>query len=159
MMTITSAIMKRHHRKFYYVFALAVILIILMVSANFAFRDPLLYSNTLTVQLVTDKSFYLQGEEVSISAYVTNGKDESFVQPTTINYSVLNPTGQAIYSIRINPNFPNPQPTFPAHSKTLFSSHVWNQKNLNYTLVESGNYTIKVSIKYGTSECNIQIAE
>ena len=150
---------KKHNRKLYYIFSLFLVLIVLLVIAFFAFRDPLLYGNALIVQLETDKSLYIQGEDVHISAYVINGKDESFVQPTTIDYTVLNPIGYVIYSVRLNMNFPFPQPTFSAHSKTLFSSHVWNQTNSNLTLVESGNYTIKVSLEYGTSESYIQITD
>jgi len=159
MMTNSSAITKRQQRKFYYITALAAILITIIVVAFFAFRDPLLYNNTLTTQALTDKSCYLKGEDVSISVYVINGKDESFIQPTAIDYKVLNSTGQEIYSVRLNMNFPTPLPRFPAHTKTLYSNHVWNQKNLDNTLVESGNYTIKVIFEYGTYESNIKIAE
>jgi len=157
MMTHSSTIIKKQHRKFYYFSALVTVLIVVFVLASFAFRDPLLHNNTLTTRAVTDKSCYGKGEDVSISVYVINGKDESLVQPTTIDYTVLNHTGQEVYSVRLNMNFPTPPPTFPAHTKTLYSKHVWNQKNLNNTLVESGNYSIKVIFEYGTSECNIQI--
>lgn len=155
----SSAIPNKQYQRFHYISALVAVLIIVVVVAFFAFRDPLLNNNKLTIQAVADKSSYVKGEDVFISVYVFNGKDEPFIQPTTIDYTVLNNTGQEVYSVRLNMNFPTPPPTFPAHTKTLYSNHVWNQKNLNNTLVESGNYTIKVIFEYGTFECNIQIAE
>jgi len=145
--------------KFLFGFAVVAALIIVFAVAFFAFRDPLLYNNALTVQAVTDKSLYTHEENVSISVYVINGKDESFIQPTTVYYKVSDPTRQEVYSVHLHMNFPSPPPEFPAHSKTLFSSHVWNQKNSNLTLVESGNYIIEVSLEYGTSECEIAISE
>ena len=159
MMGNSSVETKKQSRNFYYSFGLIAVLIVVLVVAFFSFRDPLLYNNTLTIQTVTDKSYYLKGENVSTSVYVINGKDESFLQPTAIDYTVINPTGQEVYSLRMNILFPSPTPTFPAHSKTLFSNHVWNQKNINHTMVESGNYKIKVSFEYGTFECDIQIVE
>ena len=159
MMGNSSVELKKQPLKFYYSSALIAVLIVVLVVAYFSFRDPLLYSNTHKIQAITDKSNYVKSEDVPISVYVVNGKDESFVQPTTVDYSVLNHIGQVVYSVCLNMYFPSPQPTFPAHSKTLYSNHVWNQKNVNNTLVESGNYTIKVSFEYGTVECNIQIVD
>lgn len=159
MMTNSSVITKSQLRNFYYITVLAAVLITILVLSFFALRDPLLHNNTLTTQVVTDKSCYAKADDVSISVYVFNGKDESFVQPTAIDYTILNHTGQEVYSVRFNMNFPTPLPRFPAHTKTLYSNYIWNQKNLKVTQVESGNYTIKVIFEYGTSECNIQITD
>ena len=93
---------------------------------------------------------------MSISVYVINGKDESFIQPTTVSYKILDSNEQEVYSLIMSMTFINPPPTFPAHSKTLFNSHVWNPENSNCI---SGNYTIEVSLEYGTSECEIVISE
>jgi len=154
---------KKHSRKFYYSFALVIILIVVLVIAFFAFqnlaRDPLLYNNAITVQAVTDKTFYTKGEDVSITACVINGKNEPVNCTTSISYKVFDLAGQEVYSCEALITLPIPLPTYPAHSKYSYFPNVWNQKNSNYTLVESGNYTIKVSLEYGTSECSIQIAD
>ncbi len=121
-------------KRLYFGFAAVALLVFVLAVAFFAFRDPILYSNTLTVQAVTDKSSYTQGEAVSISVYVINGKDESFVQPTIISYKVLNSAEQEVYSLLKAITFINPPPTFPAHSKTLFNSEVWNPENSNYII-------------------------
>jgi hypothetical protein len=150
----------KNHRKFYLGVVVAASILVMLAVAFFAFRDPVLYSNTLTVQTVTDKTSYTRGEDVSISVYVINGKDESFVQPTTLSYKVSDSTGQEVYAVILDITWPFPPPEFPAHSKTLFSSHVWNQKNISTaTIVEPGNYTITVSFEYGTSESNIEIVK
>jgi hypothetical protein len=152
---------EKHSRKFYYSFALIAVLIIVLVAAFFAFqnpdRDPLLYNNSITVQALTDKTVYSKGEDVSITACVINGKNAPVNCTTLISYSVLDSTGQEVYSCDTLITLPIPLPTYPAHSKYSYFPHVWNQKDINYTLVESGNYTIRVSLEYGTSECNIQI--
>ena len=154
---------KKQNRKLYYIFALIVVLIVVVVVAFFvfqnpAFQDPLLYNNAITVQVLTDKTFYTKGEDVSITACVINGKNEPVKCTTSISYKVFDSAGQEVYGCDTLITLPIPLPTYPPHSKYSYNSNVWNQKNFNYTLVESGNYTIKVSLEYGTSECNIQIA-
>ena len=150
---------KRQHRKFYLGFAAVAVLIVVLLVALFAFRDPLLYNNNITVQAVTDKSLYKQGEDVPITVCVINGKNEPVNCSTSISYKVFDSTGQEVYSGITLITLPIPLPTYPAHSKYSYSPQVWNQKNSNDTLVESGNYTIKVSLEYGTSECEIAIAD
>jgi hypothetical protein len=148
----------KNHRKFYLGVVVVASIFVMLAVAFFAFRDPVLYSNTLKVQTVTDKSSYTHGEDVSISVYVINGKDESFAQPTTVSYKVSDSTGQEVYAVILDITWSFPPPEFPAHSKTLFSSHVWNQKSISTaTIVEPGNYTIIVSFEYGTSESSIEI--
>ena len=154
---------KKHSRKFYYSFALIAVLIVVFAVAFFAFqnpdRDPLLYNNAITVQALTDKTLYMKGQDVSITACVINGKNEPVNCTTIISYKVFGSEGQEVYSCDTLITLPIPLPTYPAHSKYSYNPNVWNQKDSNYTLVESGNYTIKVSLEYGTSECKIQIAD
>jgi hypothetical protein len=154
---------EKHSRKFYYSFASFAILIVVFVVALFAFQnpilDPLLYNNAITVQALIDKTLYMKGEDVSITACVINGKNERVNCTTLISYQVFDSLGQEVYSCDTLINLPIPLPTYPAHSKYSYNPNVWNQKDANYTLVESGNYTIKVSLEYGTSECKIQIAD
>jgi hypothetical protein len=154
---------KKHNQKFYYSFVLIAVLIFLLVVVFFAFQnanqDPLLYNNAITVQAVTDKTLYTKGEDVLITAIVINGKNEPVNCTTIISYKVFDSAGQEVYSCDTLITLPIPLPTFPVHSKYSYNPHVWNQKNSNYTLVESGNYTIRVSLEYGTSESNIQIVD
>jgi len=155
---------KRQHKKFYLSFALVAILIVVLAVAFFAFqdlgvRDPLLYNNAVTVQVATDKSLYTKGEDVSITASVLNGKNEPVNCTTSISYKVFDSTGQEVCSWMTLISLPIPLPTYPAHSKYSYFPSVWNQKDSNYTLVDSGNYKIRVSLEYGTSECEIEIAE
>jgi hypothetical protein len=150
----------KSHRKFYLGVVVVASILVMLAVAFFAFRDPVLYSNAIKIRTVTDKSSYTRGEDVSISVYVINGKGESFVQPTTVSYKVLDSTGQEVYAVILDITWSFPPPEFPAHSKTLFSSHVWNQKSvIPATIVEPGNYTITVSFEYGTSESNIEIVK
>lgn len=161
---------KNQHRKFYLGLATAAVLIVVLLVAFFAFqglagRDPLLYNNAVTVQAVTDKTTYPRGENITISVYVINGKNEAVIYPSSAGYSVENSNGTEIFGFGQDISWAPPYPTFAPHSKTIFPSlagkdtFVWNQKDINRTLVESGNYTIKVVVAlYGTSECEIQIA-
>ena len=152
---------KKHSRNIYYSFALITILIVTFAVAYFTFqnpdRDPLLYNNTITIQALTDKTLYTKGEDVAITACVINGKDEPVNCTTSISYKVLDSAGQEVYSCMTLITLPISLPTYPAHSKYSYNPNVWNQKDSNYTLVKSGNYTIKVSLEYGTSEYKIQI--
>ena len=122
-------------------------------------RDPLLYNNAITVQAVTDKTVYTKGEDVLITAIVINGKNEPVNCTTIISYKVFDSAEQEVYCCDTLITLPIPLPTYPAHSRYSYNPNVWNQKNFDYTLVESGNYTIRVSLEYGTSESNIQIAQ
>jgi hypothetical protein len=128
------------------------------VFQNFE-REPLLYNNAITVQAVTDKTLYTKGEDVLITAIVINGKNEPVNCTTIISYKLFDSAEQEVYSCDTLITLPIPLPTYRAHSKYSYNPNVWNQKNFDYTLVEPGNYTIRVSLKYGTSESNIQIAE
>ena len=162
---------KNQHRKFFLGLATAAVLIVVLLVAFFAFqdlagRDPLLYNNAVTVQAVTYKTTCLRGENVTIMVYLINGKNEAVIYPSSVGYSVETSNGTEIYGFGQDISWAPPYPTFAPHIKTLFSSgsdksvtFVWNQKDSNRTLVESGNYTIKVVVAlYGTSECEIQIA-
>lgn len=95
-----------------------------------------------------------------------NGKNEAVIYPSSVGYSVESSNGTEIYGFGQDISWASPYPTFAPHSKTLFPSlggaatFVWSQKDINRTLVESGNYTIKVFVAlYGTSECKIEIAD
>ena len=84
---------EKHSRKFYYSFALVVVLIVVLAIAFFAFQnpdqDPLLHNNTITIQALTDKTLYTKGEDVSITACVINGKNEAVNCTTMISYKVF----------------------------------------------------------------------
>lgn len=72
---------KKPSRKVYYGFALIIVLAVGLAVAFLRFqsasvRDPLLYNDALTVQLVMDKAVYRKGEDVQIKACVINGKSE-----------------------------------------------------------------------------------
>jgi len=154
---------KNQHRKFFLGLATAAVLIVVLLVAFFAFqdlagRDPLLYNDAVTVEVATDKSLYTKGEDVSITASVLNGKDEPVNCTTSISFKVFDSAGQEVTSWITLISLPVPLPTYPAHSKYSYFPQIWNQKNSNLTLVESGNYTVKVSLEYGTSESEIQIA-
>ena len=154
---------KNQHRKFFLGLATAAVLIVVLLVAFFAFqdlagRDPLLYNDAVTVEVATDKSLYTKGEDVSITASVLNGKDEPVNCTTSISFKVFDSAGQEVTSWITLISLPVPLPTYPAHSKYSYFPQIWNQKNSNLTFVESGNYTVKVSLEYGTSESEIQIA-
>lgn len=155
---------KKPNRKVYYGFALVAVLVVVLAVAFLGFQsvtvqDPLLYNDALTVQLATDKEVYRKGEDVAITACVINGKNEPVNCTTAIAYKVFDSAGQEVYSCITFITLPIPVPTYQPHSKYSYSPHVWNQKDSNYTQVESGNYTIKVSLEHGAAECKIQITE
>ncbi len=120
-------------------------------------------SGPIDIEVVTDKSFYLQGEEINFTIYVTNPQDWNVPQPSSVVYDIKK-DDEFIVGVDRNISFDG-QPVFLEHSKILFDSRVWDQKVGsvdNQTFVQPGNYTFFVSfdgsVNYGNGgNCTFEI--
>jgi hypothetical protein len=98
------------------------------------------------IELTTDKPFYLQGEEVNFTITVNNPQDWPVPYPNVINYQIER-NDQIVDDVTAQVTLAG-SPTFPAHSRTLYDTYVWDQKaglGNNRTQVPLGNYTLNVS--------------
>jgi hypothetical protein len=145
---------KKKSRRFYLVLVAAVLLIAVIVGVvifeffnigNIRDGPGPVYIDEVT----TDKPYYLQGEEVNFTVTVNNPQDWPVRYPGFVGY-VIEKDGLIIEESGLNIDYAMPIPTFPAHSRTLYSPNLlWNQKTgpgNNRTQVPLGNYTLTVSL-------------
>jgi hypothetical protein len=102
------------------------------------------------IKVTTDKPYYLQGEEVNFTITVNNPQNWPVRYPGFVGTTIEN-EGLSISSPSVFLDYAMPEPTFPAHSRTLYNPpHLsWNQTmDLNGTAVQvpPGNYTLTVSL-------------
>ena len=99
----------------------------------------------LTLEIIPDRAYYLQGQEIHFSIYVSNTHDWRVPKPTTIIYDIVNFSSQTVMI-----DYVNPHPCFEPHSRNLFVTYKWDQKTedlSNQNLVPPGNYTFTVSFE------------
>ncbi len=153
-------------KRFYIILAAAVTLIVVIgaFALNWYLNQNRYGPGPVEIEVTTDKPSYLQGEQVHFVIYVTNPQDWPVPHPNgediMITQDVAFIAGGAL-SIDFGPNIP----TFPAHSRTVYTPSMWwNQKTGsegNSTQGQPGNYTATVSIAgYGyhsTANCTFEI--
>jgi hypothetical protein len=117
------------------------------------------------IEVVADKLFYVQGEEANFTIYVNNPQNWSVPEPDGVTHE-MNRTGSFVFDGSVCIDFvPGIVPTFPAHSRTLYETRVWDGKvgsGDNRTLAPPGTYTYTVSfcgqVDYGNSgNCTFEI--
>ena len=146
--------LKKRSRSFYVVLVAAVLLSVEIVGVViFEFYNsahPSYGPGPVYIEVTTDKPVYLQGEEVNFTITVNNPQDWPVTTPFFVG-TTIEKDGFSIYSPSVFIDYAMPIPTFPAHSRTLYSPPLpaWNQTvYLNGTLVQvqPGNYTLTVTL-------------
>lgn len=136
--------------------------VVLCLAVVFAYRLtslPLTGPGPVDIEIETDKQSYLPGVEIQFRIYVKNPRVWNVPYPSSITYKI----GDEGVTKHIT--LTNPPPTFPALSRTLYDTYVWDQKTGpggNRTQVPLGNYTLTVNfggpVDYGNGgSCTIEI--
>jgi hypothetical protein len=158
---------KKKSRLFYLVLVAAVLLIAVIVGVVifefFNIGNTRYGPGPVEIEVTTDKSFYLQGEEVNFTITVNNPQDWPVPHPLQISYQIER-NDKFVDGVTIMVT-PAGSPTFPAHSRTLYDTYVWDQKTgpgSKRTQVPLGNYTFSVSfgrpVDYGSGgNCTFEI--
>jgi hypothetical protein len=153
---------KKKSRRFYVVLVAAVLLIAVIVGVVILELSSI--GNTrygpgpVEIEVTPDKPSYLQGEEVQFSICVNNEQNWRVIYPNTVTYRI----GED-WALTIEGDYGSFVEYFPAHSRTLYRTYVWNQPiGENSTLAQPGNYTFIVSfegpVNYGNSgNCTFEI--
>jgi hypothetical protein len=101
------------------------------------------------IEVVADKLFYVQGEEVNFTIYVNNPQNWSVPEPSVVTHE-MNRAGSFVFGGTVCIDFAAGRvPTFPAHSRTLYETRVWDGKvgsGDNRTLAPPGTYTYTVTV-------------
>ena len=161
---------KKKSRRFYLVLAAAVLLIVVILSVAFLSLFNMGQTNygpgPVEIEVISDKPFYLQGEEVNFTIYVTNPQNWSVPKPTSVTYEI-NRNGSEVFHGNAQIRYVYPPPSFPAHSRELYETYVWDGKvgpGVNRTLAPPGIYTFTGAfdgpVDYGNSgNCTFEIRQ
>jgi hypothetical protein len=162
---------KKRSRRFYLVLAAAVLLIAVIISVVMFEMSNINQTNygpgPVEIEVVSDKPFYMQGEEVNFTIYVTNPQNWSVPEPYGVTYE-MHRNGSEVFGGNVQISFAiNPPPSFPPHSRKLYETRVWDGKvgpGDNRTLAPPGTYTYTVlfggTVDYGNSgNCTFEIRQ
>jgi hypothetical protein len=119
------------------------------------------------IEVVSDKPIYMQGEEVNFTIYVTNPQNWSVPEPLGVIYRISRNDSEVFGGDKHISFGVNPPPSFPAHSRKLYETRVWDGKvgtSDNRTLAPPGIYTFTVAfdgpVDYGDSgNCTFEIRQ
>ena len=142
---------KKLYRRYYLIvvtvllISIVVGVVIFMMFNNIeAYYGP----GPVEIDVIPNKLVFAQGEDISLTIYVDNPQDWPVPYPLEVTYQI-DRNGNLVDGYTV---FAEPPPgrisTFPAHSRTLWETYVWNQKigtGNNRTQVLPGNYTFTVS--------------
>ncbi len=153
-------------KRFYAVLAVAILLVILTgaIAVNWYISQNSYGPGPVEMEVTLDKPFYVQNENVTILIYVTNPQDWPVPKPSYQWYRIeRGGIGYDGYGLHIDVAA-NQIPSFPAHTKTLYTTIVWDQKTTgmasNRTFVDPGIYTLTVTLTgygYDANSGNITI--
>ncbi len=139
-------------RRLYVILAVAILLAILTgaIAVNWYISQNSYGPGPVDMEVTLDKPFYLQNENVTISIYVTNPQDWPVPKPSYQWHRIeKDGIGYDGYGLHID-YAADSIPTFPAHTRTLYTTIVWDQKTTgmasNQTFANPGNYTLTVTL-------------
>ena len=136
--------------------AFSSILLISILAVAFMFFLPTTGSSPLKIELVPDKTSYLQGENVHFEVYVTNPNSKEIPHPAdVITWQIVD-----FGPLTEHRTYPE-EAAYPPSSRTKEGFFDWRQNFLNGTQVPPGNYTLTVSLRgatnYGSASCTVEI--
>ena len=160
---------KKRSRRFLVLIAAAVLIAVTIGVVLFEMSnlDQTNYGpGPVEIDVTSDKPFYLQGEEINFTIYVTNPQDWPIAHPYFEGLSIEK-EGIFIDGGSMHIDYPTGGiPAFPAHAKTLYGKWDWDQKmdlNGTHAQAETGNYTFVVSLigpNYdNTGNCTFEIRQ
>jgi hypothetical protein len=125
----------------------AVVLFASVVIISHEFTKVKIGPGPVDIEIVPDKPYYVQGENVNFSIYISNPHDWNVEYPWKKTYTLGNDTH--IVDMELSPDLPS----FPAHSRVLYDTSLWTPKHSSI-LANPGNYTFTVTlggrVDYGT---------
>jgi hypothetical protein len=145
---------RRTRSRRFYLILLVVIVLVAAMTAVFMLSQPKYGPGPVRIEVISDKPYYLLGENITFSIYVNNDKDWSIPYPSEVTYKISH-DNQFIsgFSLNIDPPAGSITP-FPPNSRIHYDNYVWNQKagaGNNQTLVGAGIYTFTVSFSGSTN--------
>jgi len=120
---------EKKSRRFYIILAATILLLALLVGVVL-FELSNVGPGPVVIEVTPNKPFYLQGETVSFTIHVNNQQEWPVRYPSTVTYQVEK-NSQYIDGDHVEKDCGDPWPKFPAHSKTLYETYQWDQKNRN----------------------------
>jgi len=136
---------KRRLSKRHLAFIVVVVLIISAVAGFLVFYriPPITGDGPVNIEVVSDKPFFLQGEDVFLLVYVYNLQNWSVPYHSKIRYGI---EGDNITGGQDIDYAPDSNPVFSPHSRTLIFKYSWNRLAGGRMLVP-GNHTFRISIE------------
>lgn len=158
--SVSPAVEPKKNRRRIYAIILVVVLLA-VVLGYLAFEVFYLGSGPVYIEVVPDKPFYMQGEEIRLSIYINNQRDRPVPYPESVVLYIRD----LDYYMYSAPGAPPGLSSIPPHHKTIYYVHIWDQKvevDGNRTQVPPSNYTITVSFEgqfnFGEgTNCTIEI--
>jgi hypothetical protein len=150
---------KKNRRRIYVITLVAVLLAVILGYLAFEAFYP--GSGPVYIEVIPDKPFYQQGEEIRLSIFINNQRDRPVPYPERVVYHIKD----LDYYMYSAPGAPPGLSSIPPHHRTFYYIQVWDQKvevDGNRTQVSYGNYTIMVSFEgqfnFGDgTNCTIEI--
>lgn len=137
-------------RRFYIILG-ATILLTVLIASIVAFQLSNINQTNygpgpIVIEVTADKPSYSKSEEINFTIYVNNPQDWPVLEPLRVTYRMEKDGGE-IFEADVDILVGDYTPSFPPHSRTLYTTRVWDQKlgsDSNFTNAEAGNYSFKV---------------
>ena len=125
---------KKRSKRFYAILVAAILTLAIMVGVVIFELSNVGQTSygpgPVDIEVIADKPFFLQGEEVNFTMHVNNPQDWPVPYPLQITYQIER-DNHSVDGVTI---FVNPAPgsisTFPAHSRTLYDTYVWTKNGI-----------------------------
>lgn len=160
MKTVSLAVEPKKNRRRIYVITLVAVLLAVILG-YLAFEAFYPGSGPVYIEVVPDKPFYMQGEEIRLSISINNQRDRPVPYPERVVLYIRD----LDYYMYAAPGAPPGLSSVPPQSKVFYYVHIWDQKievDGNRTQVSPGNYIIMFSFEgqfnFGDgTNCTIEI--
>lgn len=97
-----------------------------VILSGTQFSEPIV-PGPITLQVATEKTTYIQGENITFLIQENNAQDWAVHKPTAYGYWISNNQGEVIWeSGGFHADFPSSNNTYPAHYKNTWQA-VWDQ--------------------------------